>query len=253
MQAAAGPSTQPQQEQQTEDVEMEDAQEARVRILSFANDEVFRTSPRQESHLGTASEGGATSSTPNDHLLWLRCVLWRSSSRSFSYQPAEGYESDNLDEPEEAPVKTRKRKLTKAAEAKLKAKEKEKAKKKAKKNDDDDYEDEDEDPYSALSKMWKDDLPKPPVGSFENCVRCQKQFTVVRSYIVFLSIAGARAETSCRRSIPFLPIPLQAICVIHAPRHLAAIRSRSPPRRRSANLRVTNGPSPISTSVDFPV
>ncbi|KAI9066899.1 RNI-like protein [Trametes sanguinea] len=28
--------------------------------------------------------------------------------------------------------------------------------------------------------MWKDDLPKPPVGSFENCVRCQKQFTVTK-------------------------------------------------------------------------
>lgn len=189
----------------------------------------------------------------DDCLLWLRCRLWSLSSSSVSLQPAEGYESDNLDEPEEAPAKTRKRKLTKAAEAKLKAKEKEKAKKKAKKNDDDDYEDEDEDPYSALSKMWKDDLPKPPVGSFENCVRCQKQFTVVRSYIVLLSIAGARAETSCRRSIPSLRIPLQAICVTHALSHLAAIRSRSPPRRRSANLRVTNGPSPISTSVDFPV
>ncbi|KAI0669355.1 RNI-like protein [Trametes maxima] len=28
--------------------------------------------------------------------------------------------------------------------------------------------------------MWKSDLPKPPVGSFENCVRCQKQFTVTK-------------------------------------------------------------------------
>ncbi|CDO77781.1 hypothetical protein BN946_scf185041.g13 [Trametes cinnabarina] len=92
---------------------------------------------------------------------------------------ADGFESDNLDEPEE-PVTPRKRKLTKAAEAKLKAKEKEKAKKKAKKNDNDDYEDEDEDPYSALSKMWRDDIPKPPVGSFENCARCQKQFTVTK-------------------------------------------------------------------------
>ena len=85
-----------------------------------------------------------------------------------------------MDEPEE-PVSTKKRKLSKAVEVKLKAKEKAKAKKKAKKDDDGDYEDEDEDPYSALSKMWKDDLPKPPVGSFETCVRCQKQFTMVRS------------------------------------------------------------------------
>ncbi|KAI0761501.1 RNI-like protein [Trametes elegans] len=28
--------------------------------------------------------------------------------------------------------------------------------------------------------MWKNDLPKPPVGSFENCARCQKQFTVTK-------------------------------------------------------------------------
>ena len=74
--------------------------------------------------------------------------------------------------------------MSKAAEAKIKAKEKEKAKAKAKgkkkaKDDDGDYEDsEDEDAYTALSKMWKDSA-KPPVGSFEECARCKKQFTVV--------------------------------------------------------------------------
>lgn len=35
---------------------MEDAQEARVRILSFVNDEVFRTSTRRESHLVMAEQ-----------------------------------------------------------------------------------------------------------------------------------------------------------------------------------------------------
>ncbi|PIL33306.1 hypothetical protein GSI_04756 [Ganoderma sinense ZZ0214-1] len=93
----------------------------------------------------------------------------------------DGYASDDLDEPEEEPA-PKKRKQSKAAEAKQKAKAKAKAKKKGKKgDDDDDYEDdEDEDPYSALSKMWKNDLPKPPVGSFENCARCEKQFTVTK-------------------------------------------------------------------------
>ncbi|KAI1787718.1 RNI-like protein [Ganoderma leucocontextum] len=92
----------------------------------------------------------------------------------------DGYASDNLDEPDEEPA-PKKRKQSKAAEAKQKEKEKAKAKKKAKKGDDDDYEDdEDEDPYSALSKMWKNDLPKPPVGSFEDCARCEKQFTVTK-------------------------------------------------------------------------
>ncbi|KAI0823776.1 RNI-like protein [Trametes gibbosa] len=28
--------------------------------------------------------------------------------------------------------------------------------------------------------MWKSDLPKPPVGSFENCVKCENQFTVTK-------------------------------------------------------------------------
>ena len=100
-----------------------------------------------------------------------------------------GYASDNLDEPEggdtvgdamdvdgededeeERPVPAKKRKLTKAAEAKLKAKEKKK------KGSDD----EDEDAYTALSKsLWSTGTSKPPVGSFENCAVCKKQFTVV--------------------------------------------------------------------------
>ncbi|KAI0782091.1 RNI-like protein [Abortiporus biennis] len=92
----------------------------------------------------------------------------------------EEYASDHLDESDEEPA-PKKRKLSKAAEAKLKAKEKAKAKAKAKKDgDDDDYEDdEDEDAYTALSKMWKDNT-KPPVGSFCNCAKCKKQFTVTK-------------------------------------------------------------------------
>ena len=98
-----------------------------------------------------------------------------------------GYASDNLDEPEggdaagdamdvddedeEKTVPAKKRKLTKAAEAKLKAKEKKK------KGSDDD---EDEDAYTALSKsLWSTGTSKPPVGSFEKCAVCKKQFTVV--------------------------------------------------------------------------
>ena len=90
----------------------------------------------------------------------------------------------------------KKRKLSKAAEAKLKAKEKAKAKKKAKKgDDDDDYEDSEDDPYNALSKMWKNDLPKPPVGSFEKCAKCRTQFTVVRRIHIctMASIIDSRA------------------------------------------------------------
>ena len=96
------------------------------------------------------------------------------------WNQASGYNSDDLDDPEgeeeeEAPAK--KRKLTKAAEAKQKAK----AKKK-KGSDDENYNDED-DAYTALSKsLWTNNgssSSKPPVGSFEECAVCEKQFTVV--------------------------------------------------------------------------
>ena len=103
----------------------------------------------------------------------------------------EDYASDNLDEPEEEqPAKKRKQSKV-PQKAKEKGKEKAKAKKKAKKGDDDDYEDDEEDPYSALSKMWKNDLPKPPIGNFENCARCEKQFTVVSGCSLPLHISSA--------------------------------------------------------------
>lgn len=85
-------------------------------------------------------------------------------------------------EEEEKPAPAKKRKLTKAAEAKLKAKEK---KKRGKKDDDDDYDDDDdEDTYTALSRnMMKNAASKPPIGSFENCAVCGKQFTVVSNTV----------------------------------------------------------------------
>ncbi|OJA08941.1 hypothetical protein AZE42_07502 [Rhizopogon vesiculosus] len=88
------------------------------------------------------------------------------------------YASDELDDPEEeSPAK--KRKSTKGrATAVAKAK----AKKKAK--EDGDYEGSSEDEYTAVSKnLWSmggNGGPKPPVGSFENCAKCEKQFTVTK-------------------------------------------------------------------------
>lgn len=108
-----------------------------------------------------------------------------------------GYASDELDEAKaeavddtamevdeegEKPTPAKKRKLTKAAEAKLKAQEK----KKRGKNSDDDYDGED-DTYTALSKsMMKNGTSKPPIGSFENCAVCGKQFTVVSRSFAFI-------------------------------------------------------------------
>lgn len=73
--------------------------------------------------------------------------------------------------------------MTKAAQAKEKAKEA--AKKKGKKGaDNDDYEDgEGSDSYNALSRaLHANNRSKPPVGSFEDCAKCAKQFTVVRHF-----------------------------------------------------------------------
>ena len=57
--------------------------------------------------------------------------------------------------------------------------------KKQKDDDDDDYND-DEDEYTALSKSWKSKSTnaKPSIGSLENCAKCSKRFTVVRSSVV---------------------------------------------------------------------
>ncbi|EPQ50665.1 RNI-like protein [Gloeophyllum trabeum ATCC 11539] len=90
---------------------------------------------------------------------------------------AEEYHSDNLDEPDEPSPK--KRKVVDKGKGKAKA-----AAKKSKKDDDDASYDEEEDAYTAISKqLWKGSGSggaKPPVGSFENCAKCEKQFTVTK-------------------------------------------------------------------------
>ena len=70
-----------------------------------------------------------------------------------------------------APAKKRRR--TKASE--------QKAKGKGKKKKDDDDDDSEEDTYTALSRSMRtgQSSPRPPIGSFENCATCGKQFTVV--------------------------------------------------------------------------
>ncbi|KAG7449154.1 RNI-like protein [Guyanagaster necrorhizus] len=93
--------------------------------------------------------------------------------RTRSSNRRSGYVSDELDDPASP---TKKRKLSRSAEAKMKKKQGEKSKK-----DDKDDEDEDEDAYTALSRsMWSiaGSPSKPPVGNFDTCAKCQKQFTV---------------------------------------------------------------------------
>lgn len=76
---------------------------------------------------------------------------------------------------EEQVVSSKKRRLSKAAQAKLKAQEKKKRRQK-----DNEDEDDDEDAYTALSKsLYVGNRQRPPIGNFENCATCEKQFTVV--------------------------------------------------------------------------
>ncbi|KAJ7015845.1 RNI-like protein [Mycena alexandri] len=84
----------------------------------------------------------------------------------------EGYHSDNLDEPESPPKKQKK--TAKTAVSKASAS---KSKSKKKKKDEDS---EEEDPYTELSRSLWTNVPKPAVGSFENCAKCEKQFTMTK-------------------------------------------------------------------------
>ncbi|KAH7906208.1 RNI-like protein [Hygrophoropsis aurantiaca] len=94
------------------------------------------------------------------------------SRRTRSRAAAVDYASDGLDEVEEAP--TPKKRKNKAPSAKAKAK----AKKKAK--EDGEYQGSDDDEYTAKSLWSMGPSKKLPVGEFETCVKCEKQFTVTK-------------------------------------------------------------------------
>lgn len=74
---------------------------------------------------------------------------------------------------------SKKRKLSKTSMAKFKANQKKRMSKGS---------DEEEDAYTAVSKsLWASNIPKPPVGDFEDCATCSKQFTVVSAQSLFRS------------------------------------------------------------------
>lgn len=134
-------------------------------------------------------------------------------------QAVNDIDSDDLDEEEEQKSPAKKRKLSKKEQEKLKAKEKAKAKRGKKKGgDDSDFEDDsDEDEYSALSRRAISNRDKgavsakPPVGSFETCAECEKQFTVVRtgfsqvtSSTIVCSLSVSDSLHCCCRSWPWM-------------------------------------------------
>ncbi|KAH8117649.1 RNI-like protein [Phellopilus nigrolimitatus] len=106
-----------------------------------------------------------------------------SPRRNREDEPVNEYDSENLDEEEESRIPAKKRKLSKEQEkARMKAKNKNR-----KGGVDDSDDDSDEDEYTALSRGAAINRAraavseaKPPIGSFENCAKCEKQFTVTR-------------------------------------------------------------------------
>src|SRR6266478_2523897 len=120
-----------------------------------------------------------------------------------------GYASDELDESEggeESSVPAKKRRKEKASEKTLKGKGQ-------KKEDDEDEYDPKGDPYTALSRVLRTGQgppARPPVGSFEDCAKCGKQFTVVCCF----SFSPPLFANSCidkvhdlRQSRARLPLP----------------------------------------------
>jgi hypothetical protein len=158
------------------------------------------------------------------------------------WHQASGYNSDDLDDPEDEEEEeeslAKKRKLTKAAEAKQKAK----AKKKKKGSDDEDYNDED-DAYTALSKsLWTNNgssSSKPPVGSFEECAVCEKQFTVVCPDFRHWCVRGC--SFNVRPNILWLRTRDQGTSVIHVPKHQGMTHSRNLLLRRNAKYPLIRG------------
>jgi hypothetical protein len=109
-------------------------------------------------------------------------LLPRTSEPRLTLDTEVAPDSDHLDSEDEVQI-GRKRKASKASSEKQKMPAKKRAKKR-KDDDDDDYEDE----YTALSKsLWKGKSAnaKLSIGSLEKCAKCSKQFTVVRSSVIY--------------------------------------------------------------------
>lgn len=142
-------------------------------------------------------------------------------------------------EDEEMMVLSQKRKRSKAAQAKFK-------KAKQKKNDGSGN-DEEEDTYTAFSKsLWSNGTSKPPVGSFENCTVCEKQFTVVcyTFLCTFLFIfRNAVNKTNFRLNTPWLQTLAQVFSATHAQKQVEMILSRNLLLRKNARRQRTKGTS----------
>jgi hypothetical protein len=118
----------------------------------------------------------------------------------------------------------------------------------------DDYEDSEDDEYTAPaqglfspSKKTVDPSVRPPNGSFEECVQCGKDFTVV--CVPKQNGTSPISDMISRVAIHFLPIPDQAGYVTTVQKPLVSILSKNPPLgnekplsrgERSSTLRRSN-------------
>ena len=162
----------------------------------------------------------------------LQAAGYASDDLDAEEQPDDAMDVDEEEEMEASSAK--KRKLSKAAEAKLKAKEK---KKKGK--DDDDYDE--DDAYTALSRSLRNNsASRPPIGSFENCAVCKKQFTVVRFYKLHLCITFLKPS---RQNIPWRPALAKDIYVINVLKQAGLIHLRNLHFQRNAKRHRRRGTS----------
>lgn len=158
-------------------------------------------------------------------------------------------DSDHLDESEEEKAPAKKRKTTKVAEAKQKAKAKAAAKKKKGDGDEDyeDSEDEDDDVYTALSRnMVANAAASPPKpGSFEECARCEIQFTVVRlaSYVRLQNVWSDHQSDLSRQSTRWQQTRHPDTCATSVSRRLA--------RTRGLPLQLGNAKPPSTNEMSF--
>ncbi len=150
----------------------------------------------------------------------------------------------DVDEEEEKEASSaKKRKLSKAAEAKLKAKEK---KKKGKKDDEDN---EEEDTYTALSRSLRtNNASRPPIGSFESCAFCKKEFTVVR---IYKASAFCDFLKSFRQNIQCRPALGKDIYVINVLKQAGLIHLRNLRFPRNAKHHRKGGTSLLLKNGDF--
>ncbi|KAM6501016.1 RNI-like protein [Amanita muscaria] len=144
--------------------------ESGITRASVARRAATQNQQPQESVAGPSNSGNIGVSPDNN--LNVEGNTGSTSRRARSNATPGDYASDELDESDESSAPLRKRRKTKASNAKQKGK--------PKKKEDDEDNDQEEDTYTALSRTLRSQSSskRPPIGSFEDCAKCETRFTV---------------------------------------------------------------------------